>query len=95
MNLPRRMSWLLPQLHSLGQVTHLPLVQETEQVWSEGLPLPQEFWGVGGSWGVAEGTLQTPLQGELPRIPPGRFCPIVPREEQQQTMVEGKLPQRH
>lgn len=84
-----------PQLHPLGQVTHLPLVQETEQVWSKGLPLSQEFWGVGRSWGMAGETLQTLLQGELPRTPLGRFCLIAPREEQQQTKVEGKLPQSH
>lgn len=89
-NLPRKMSWLHPQLHSLGQVTHLPLVQETEQVWSEGLPLPQEFWGVGRSWGMAGETLQTPLWGSCPGPPQGGFSPSPP--EKNNSKLEGKLP---
>lgn len=80
MNLPRRMSWLLSPAPLPGPSHSLPRVQETEQVWSEGLPLPQEFCGVGRSWGMAGGTLQTPLQGELPRTPLGGSAPLSPEK---------------
>lgn len=85
-NLPRKMSWLHSQLHSLGQVTHLPLVQETEQVWSEGLPLPQEFGGVGRSWGMAGETLQTPLWESCPGPPREVF----PHHPQRRTTANWK-----
>lgn len=66
------------------------LCKKLSKFGARGYLCPKSF----GVWGMSGETLQSLLQGELPTAP-GEVLPHCPREEQQQTMAEGKLPQSH